>query len=87
MPPETYDAGFDEVEAWRELEAKLESSAVAANKRERAAVQLWLDGERRTQMFAEALALSHLPCHEQRVEVKRFKDRFLKRFLRLRRQP
>lgn len=77
------EATLDELEAVRELETKLESSVVASSKHERAAVHLWLAGERRTQALAEALALSHLTFHNQRVEVKRFKDRILKRCLRL----
>lgn len=58
----------------------LESAATIA---ERQATTLWLNGERRTARLAEALGLSVLSMADQRVEVKRFKDRLLKRVVRL----
>lgn len=51
---------------------------------ERAALRLWLGGERRSAPLASALGLSHLAPSAQRQEVKRFKDRLLKRFARAR---
>jgi RNA polymerase sigma-70 factor, ECF subfamily len=51
---------------------------------ERRAARLWLAGEKRTQPIAAALGMSSLSTGEQRREVKRFKDRLLKRFLRRR---
>lgn len=48
---------------------------------ERAAVRLWLSGERRTTALA-AILCSGLPVCEQRAEVKRFKDRIVKRVRR-----
>jgi DNA-directed RNA polymerase specialized sigma24 family protein len=46
---------------------------------EKCAMKLWLKGERQTRAFAEALGLGDLPAEEQRIEVKRFKDRIVKR--------
>lgn len=51
---------------------------------ERAALRCWLDGERRTMPLAAALGCGHLPIAAQRHEVKRFKDRLLKRIRRSR---
>ena len=48
---------------------------------ERKALVAWLNGER-TPQVAAALGLSHLPEADQRREVKRFKDRFLRRVSR-----
>jgi hypothetical protein len=51
---------------------------------ERAALRLFLvQGERGTPPLAEALGLNALPASEQRCEVKRFKDRVLKRLKRI----
>jgi hypothetical protein len=50
---------------------------------ERRALAVWIEGERRTTVLARELGLSHLAPAEQRCEVKRFKDRTLKRLLRL----
>ena len=50
---------------------------------ERKAFIQWLDGERSTAALAVTLKLSHLSQSEQRREVKRFKDRILKRLSRL----
>jgi hypothetical protein len=50
---------------------------------ERAALRLFLvQGERGTAPLAKALGLNDLPTSEQRCEVKRFKDRVLKRIRR-----
>jgi hypothetical protein len=46
------------------------------------ALLLVMDGERKTERFAEALGITHLPLAEQRREVKRFKDRMGKRLVR-----
>jgi hypothetical protein len=53
-----------------------------AGKTERSAFLLWLRGERRTEILARALGLSHLEPQDQRGAVKRFKDRLVKRLLR-----
>jgi hypothetical protein len=42
----------------------------------------WIEGER-TSVLASLLRLSHLSETEQRAEVKRFKDRLKRRFLRV----
>ena len=47
------------------------------------ALACWLDGERRTGPLAQALGLGLLPAVDQQREVKRFKDRILKRISRL----
>jgi RNA polymerase sigma-70 factor, ECF subfamily len=52
--------------------------------RERAALRCWLDGETRTAPLAAALGAAGLTPSEQRREVKRFKDRVLKRLARVR---
>ena len=45
-------------------------------------LELIVEGERSTNVFAEALGLSHLPVFERRREVKRHKDRIKKRLER-----
>jgi RNA polymerase sigma-70 factor (ECF subfamily) len=50
---------------------------------EREALVCWLSGQRRTSPLARALSLGELSQPEQRREVKRFKDRILKRVARL----
>jgi RNA polymerase sigma-70 factor (ECF subfamily) len=42
-------------------------------------LDLMKNGERSTKVFAQALAIEHLPLEDQRVEVKRVKDRIKKR--------
>jgi hypothetical protein len=71
------------------ISADIRARAVetAATVVERKAAALWLDGERRTARLAEALGLSGLSMADQRLEVKRFKDRLLKRVARLLGQP
>lgn len=56
---------------------------MAATTRERQALRLWLAGESRTEVFASALGLSELSLGEQRSELKRFKDRVLRRLKRI----
>ena len=46
------------------------------------ALDLLLDGERKTAVFAEALGIGHLPMKDQRAEVKRVKDKLKKRIER-----
>jgi RNA polymerase sigma-70 factor (ECF subfamily) len=48
------------------------------------ALDLLLQGERKTTMFAEALGIEHLPASEQRADVKRVKDKLKKRIQRQR---
>jgi CheY-like chemotaxis protein len=49
---------------------------------ERSVLHLWRAGERRTRVYAEALGLGSLPLAEQRVHVKRLKDRVVQRVRR-----
>ncbi len=49
---------------------------------EQRVMDLMLDGERKTQAYAEVLGLSRLPAAEQKREVKRVKDRLKKRLER-----
>src|SRR5262249_28260279 len=46
------------------------------------ALDLILQGERKTAVFAEALGITHLPTSVQRTEVKRVKDKLKKRLER-----
>jgi len=46
---------------------------------ERRVLDLMKKGERSTKVFAQALAIAHLGADDQRVEVKRVKDRIKKR--------
>jgi RNA polymerase sigma-70 factor (ECF subfamily) len=46
------------------------------------ALDLILQGERKTMVFAEALGITHLPTRVQRTEVKRVKDKLKKRLER-----
>jgi CheY-like chemotaxis protein len=55
--------------------------AVTIDPRERRAAKLWLEGAR-NDAIAEALGMGHLRADDQRPEVKRFKDRLLKRLSR-----
>jgi RNA polymerase sigma-70 factor, ECF subfamily len=50
---------------------------------ERRVVELVMDGERDTDVYARLLELDHLPPGERRREVKRVKDRLQKRLRRL----
>lgn len=49
---------------------------------ERQVLQLMREGERRTSAFAAVMAIGHLPETEQAREVKRCKDRIIKRLQR-----
>jgi RNA polymerase sigma-70 factor (ECF subfamily) len=49
---------------------------------ERRVAELMRDGQRQTQVFAEAIGQGHLPVEEQKREVKRVKDRIKKRLER-----
>ncbi len=58
------------------------TTIAAASSAEKRALELWLGGERRTTALAEALGIEGLPTLQQRSDVKRFKDRVLKRLVR-----
>ena len=49
---------------------------------EQDAMTAWLEGEKRVEVLAHLLGISGQPCDVQRLLVKRFKDRMLKRVLR-----
>lgn len=57
-------------------------SSLAADEAECRALLSWLNGQRTTALLATALQISHLSLAEQRKEVKRFKDRVIKRIMR-----
>jgi hypothetical protein len=57
---------------WRDI------LSYARNEDERRALVLWLRGERRTTVLAAALGCAQLPAEEQRADVKRFRERFVK---------
>lgn len=53
---------------------------------EREVLRLMRDGEKRTAAFAAVLGIEHLPAEDQAGEVKRVKDRIIKRLQRARRK-
>lgn len=63
-----------------DLKAKMFHDWSAA---ERKILLLWISGERRTARFAEAIGADTLTSDRQRIEVKRLKDRVLRRLRRL----
>jgi len=71
----------EEAEAQRVIEA-LEKDA---DPDEIAVLHLMFDGVRATARYAAALGISHLPIDEQRRIVKRYRDRWTKRFERYKR--
>lgn len=60
----------------------LESLADSLTSTDKQVLLLVLDGERRSELFAEVLGISHLGIYEQRREVKRAKDRLAKKLRR-----
>jgi DNA-directed RNA polymerase specialized sigma24 family protein len=58
--------------------------AQAFTPEEQRVFDLIVQGERRTDAFARALEIAHLPERDQRVEVKRIKDRIKRRLRRAR---
>jgi RNA polymerase sigma-70 factor (ECF subfamily) len=67
-----------DADVWKRLLAGVTKSS------ERAPFLLWLNGERRTKVLAAALGCRDLSPSDQRREVKRLKDRVMKRLNRLR---
>ncbi len=65
--------------------ADIESSVgqIVTNPTDKKLLELMLDGERKTERYAEVLGISHLNADEQRRQVKRAKDRLTKRLQRL----
>lgn len=71
-------------EARAQLESVPASVWLGLNDVERRAMQLLLQNERKTAVFATACGLTHLPVDEQKKAVKRLKDRLKKRLDRAR---
>jgi RNA polymerase sigma-70 factor (ECF subfamily) len=65
-------------------DADLAAEIAGFNDAERTAFELMRAGEKATAAFADALGLAHLPKEEQAREVKRVKDRVIKRLQRVR---
>jgi DNA-binding NarL/FixJ family response regulator len=57
--------------------------AAADTPRDLAILQLMINGEKRTEIFAQALGLTELSLQAQKSTVKRHKDRLKKRLQRL----
>ena len=76
-PAEAYDLD----KARQEVAARRPRIQLANS--EEAAFDLMAKGERSTKAFAMALGLTALPAAEQKIQVKRFKDRMSKRMNRL----
>lgn len=74
--PERLDLDQDE------LEARIQR--VLPDPRDRELLKLMMDGERRTEAFAQILGITSLPLAEQRAVVKRHKDRIKQRLRRAR---
>lgn len=72
--------GGDQILINRELLERLD--AVVPDPIERKILMLMMDHEHRTEVFAEAMGIQHLGSEEQRVEVKRAKDRIKARLRR-----
>ncbi len=83
------DADFDLVETWDEEESELlkfvqERMMSTFTPGEQRTLQLMIDGERKSAVFARALGIADLPELEQRRQVKQAKDRITKRLRRAR---
>jgi RNA polymerase sigma-70 factor, ECF subfamily len=62
--------------------AWLTAAYAELSERERAVVDLMIEGERSTAVFAPVIGVEHLPRAEQEREVKRWTDRLVKRLRR-----
>ncbi len=60
----------------------LESVRARLTSQEARVLELMREGERRTEVYSEALGIRHLPLPSQRAEVKRTKDRLKRRLER-----
>jgi RNA polymerase sigma-70 factor, ECF subfamily len=81
-PLVTADSMGVDAHGLRSSEARHRIEKVSSDDRERDMVRKWLSGERRTRELATVYGVSHLPPKEQQKEIKRVKDRILKRVKR-----
>jgi RNA polymerase sigma-70 factor (ECF subfamily) len=78
-------AGVEHFEIRHDLEVLLSTLAdegVVAGQTERRALRLLMEGERSPEVWARVLGVAGRPAEEQRREVKRLKDRLLRRLRR-----
>ena len=67
-----------------ELRRLLEQATTSFTTMERRVLRLWMSGERRTSVFANATGISDASAREQRAQVKQVKDRIVQRLRRWR---
>lgn len=65
------------------VDIKSQIEQIITDQADRKLLELILDGERKTKCYAEVLGITHLSMDEQRRQVKRAKDRLIKRLQRL----
>lgn len=75
-PPEAEQALIDQ-DLWQKL------TTTIADPIERGVLDLMMEGERDTEAFVEVMGIGHLDLDEQRVEVKRMKDKLKARLRRV----
>lgn len=63
-------------------EAYRKMNGVMLDERERRMITEWMRGERRTRNLASAYGISNLPPEDQQKEIKRAKDRIVRRIRR-----
>ncbi len=66
----------------QQRQASIQAFRATLTPQEQRVLDLMLAGERANRVFAECLAVTHLPLAEQATEVQRVKDRIKKRALR-----
>jgi hypothetical protein len=64
--------------------AAAQREAATLSAEDRAVVELMGEGVRETAAYAEVLGITHLPADQQRVTVKRVKDRLTRQLERMR---
>lgn len=72
----------DLAETVRERQQQLSRSPDGLSEEEAAVLQLMRIRERKTELYAQALGITHLPFDQQQREVKRVKDRITKKLQR-----
>lgn len=82
-----YEAAFDRLDEFDDADSELlklvqDTVVRTFTPEEQRALQLMVDGERKTAPFAEVLGIAHLPELEQRRQVKQAKDKIKKRLQR-----